>query len=135
MDGPAGSGRIRVIGFGRGPCPPGRAFGLKGLGFALGVAANSMARAGAEARETWWTLRMRRGRRPGIRDWRRLAVTVLARTVARADEMTIAAEARGLDPTALTGTPIRASRQDMAMAAAAWVAAAGAILLDLLTRA
>ena len=112
----------------------GSRIGLRGLGFALGTAANAVTRSATEMREVWWTVRMRRGRRPGLRDWRRLALAALARTVLRADEIATAAEARGLDPSAWDGAPIAVTRADRAWSAAAWISCALAVTIDLLSR-
>ena len=70
--------------------------GLPGLGFTLGVAVNLLPALEQSSRHTWDTLRMRGGLRHRRRDALRLAtLTVMSGALRRADEIAIAAEARG----------------------------------------
>jgi len=70
--------------------------GLPGLGFTLGVAVNLLPALERSSRHTWDTLRMRGGLRHRRRAALRLAtLTVMSGALRRADEIAIAAEARG----------------------------------------
>lgn len=70
--------------------------GLPGLGFTLGVAVNLLPALEQSSRHTWDTLRMRGGLRHRRREALRLAtLTVMSGALRRADEIAIAAEARG----------------------------------------
>ncbi len=70
--------------------------GLPGLGFTLGVAVNLLPALERSAQHTWDTLRMRGGLRHRRRAALRLAtLTVMSGALRRADEIAIAAEARG----------------------------------------
>lgn len=111
----------------------GSRLGMRGLGFAIGTAANSMTRSVADMRGVWWTIRMRRGGRPGLHDWRRFILTVLSRTVTRADEIALAAQARGVDPSAYDGSMVSVTRADWAWSFAAWMASALALGVDLVS--
>jgi len=75
--------------------------GLKGLGFAVGVAANILPELREEAALTLHALRLRGGfRRRPLRDARLLLVTVVTNALRRSDDIVAAAEARAfqLDP-------------------------------------
>jgi energy-coupling factor transporter transmembrane protein EcfT len=72
--------------------------GLSGLGFALGVAFNMLPAVRRTAANTFDALRQRGVPWYRPRAWRRLALTVLALTLARAQEVVDAAEARGFAP-------------------------------------
>jgi energy-coupling factor transporter transmembrane protein EcfT len=77
----------------------GEGAGLAGLGFSLGVAINTLPVLQRTARSTWMALRLRGG--PGRRPWRacsRLALTILALSLGRAQEIVEAAEARAFSP-------------------------------------
>lgn len=104
--------------------------GIVGLGFAVGTAANAMSRSMADIRDIWWTIRMRRNGKPRCRDWQRMAVTVLARTSTRADEMLLAAEARGLDPEGAAAETHLTTSADLWWSLVAWSVAAAAVLSD-----
>ena len=70
--------------------------GLPGLGFTLGVAVNLLPALERSSRNTWDTLRMRGGLRHRRRAALRLAsLTVMGGALRRADEIAVAAEARG----------------------------------------
>lgn len=73
--------------------------GLKGLGFSLGVALNTLPTIRHRAANVWLALRLRGGLRH--RPWRaarRLVITILALTLERGQEIVDAAEARGFSP-------------------------------------
>lgn len=82
--------------------------GLRGLGFALGVALNLLPELQTASRQAWQTLRMRGGlrrqRRTGLR---LLGVTVLSVALRRAEEIALAAEARGYAPERSRPMPVR----------------------------
>ncbi len=70
--------------------------GLPGLGFTLGVAVHLLPALERSSLHTWDTLRMRGGLRHRRRQALRLAaLTVMSGALRRADEIAIAAEARG----------------------------------------
>lgn len=90
--------------------------GLRGLGFALGVAFNMLPVLRRTAAGVWVALRLRGGlgRRPG-RALYRAAFTVLALTLARGQEIVGAAEARAFSPAAAAGALPRPRRADLAL--------------------
>jgi len=77
------------------------ALGLRGLGFALGVALNlgSVLRDMVEA--TYHTLRLRGGRRRPFQSLRLFLITVIANALRYGDDVVKAASARAFDPTAI----------------------------------
>ncbi len=87
--------------------------GLRGVGFALGVALNLLPILRHSISVTWHSLRMRGGlRRHPLRGLRFFLVTVGASAVRRAEEIALAAEARAYSPGAARPTPLRRGSHD-----------------------
>lgn len=87
--------------------------GLRGLGFSIGVAFNLLPALFQSAQNAWRSLRMRGGLRK--KRWRALqlfAVVVIANALNRAEEIAIAAEARGFSPEKSLAYPIKKSKLD-----------------------
>ncbi len=87
--------------------------GLKGLGFALGVALNLLPTLQENATATYHTLRLRGGFRR--RPWQALKlflITVMANALRYSDDVVNAAAARAFDPTVRRGEPVRFQRAD-----------------------
>lgn len=73
--------------------------GLRGLGFALGVAFNLLPTVQETARNAYHAMRLRgASRRPGLRPLRLWLVTVIVGTLRHGEEIVAAAEARAFDP-------------------------------------
>lgn len=82
--------------------------GLRGLGFAVGVALNLLPILRHSISVTWHSLRMRGGlRRQPLRSIRYFLVTVVAGAVHRAEEIALAAEARAYSPSIAHPSPLR----------------------------
>ncbi|HSM57012.1 MAG TPA: energy-coupling factor transporter transmembrane component T [Candidatus Sulfomarinibacteraceae bacterium] len=82
--------------------------GLRGLGFATGVALNLLPILRDSIAITWHSLRMRGGfRRHRLRATRYFLVTVVAGAVQRAEEIALAAEARAYSPDGGRASPLR----------------------------
>jgi energy-coupling factor transporter transmembrane protein EcfT len=108
--------------------------GLRGLGFALGVAVNMLPVLQASAATTWQAFRQRGGlRRRPLRSVRLLLATVVSETLRRADEVVAAAHARGFG-TARRPPAIVRGRFDLALAAALTAVVALMWLLPYFTR-
>lgn len=87
--------------------------GLRGLGFAVGVALNLLPILRRSISVTWHSLRMRGGlRRHPLRSLRYFLVTVVAGAVQRAGEIALAAEARAYSPDAVRPEPLRHGTND-----------------------
>jgi len=87
--------------------------GLRGLGFTLGVAVNLLPALERSSGYTWDTLWMRGGLRHRRRLTLRLAtLTVMSNALRRADEIAIAAEARGFGLRRARALPLRRGRLD-----------------------
>jgi energy-coupling factor transporter transmembrane protein EcfT len=87
--------------------------GLKGLGFALGVALNLLPTLQEHATAAYHTLRLRGGFRR--RPWQALKlflVTVIANALRHSDDVINAAAARAFEPTVRRGEPVRFQRAD-----------------------
>jgi energy-coupling factor transporter transmembrane protein EcfT len=92
--------------------------GLKGLGFALGVAMNMLPIVQDTVVTTYYALRMRGGFRS--RRWqavRWLLVTIVVNSLRHADDIVSAAEARAFSVTASRPMPVKWQRSDLALAA------------------
>jgi len=93
--------------------------GLKGLGFALGVALNLLPTLRETATAAYHTLRLRGGFRH--RPWQALTlflVTVIANALRHSDDVVNAAAARAFEPTVRRGEPVRLQRADGLLAVA-----------------
>lgn len=93
--------------------------GLKGLGFALGVAFNALPTIQETMENAFTALRLRGGfRRDRFRALKMLLVTIIAGSLRRGDEVVDAAEARAFDPTRVQVQPVRPTRADLLFAVA-----------------
>jgi energy-coupling factor transporter transmembrane protein EcfT len=93
--------------------------GLKGLGFALGVALNLLPTLRENATTAYHTLRLRGGFRR--RPWQALKlflITVIANALRHSDDVVNAAAARAFEPTVRRGEPVRFQRADGLLAVA-----------------
>jgi energy-coupling factor transporter transmembrane protein EcfT len=87
--------------------------GLRGLGFAMGVAVNLLPSLRSAFRAAWHTLQMRGGlRRHRARSMRLLIITVIGNALRRAEEIAIAAEGRAYDPESARPSPLKHGRYD-----------------------
>jgi energy-coupling factor transporter transmembrane protein EcfT len=87
--------------------------GLKGLGFALGVALNLLPTLQENATAAYHTLHLRGGFRR--RPWQALKlflITVIANALRHSDDVVNAAAARAFEPTVRRGEPVRFQRAD-----------------------
>jgi len=87
--------------------------GLKGLGFALGVALNLLPTLQENATAAYYTLHLRGGFRR--RPWQALKlflITVIANALRHSDDVVNAAAARAFEPTVRRGEPVRFQRAD-----------------------
>lgn len=74
-------------------------FGLRGLGFSLGIALNLLPSLQQSSIHAWQSLRMRGGlRQKKWRGLRLLIVTIITNALRRADEIALAAESRAFSP-------------------------------------
>jgi molybdate transport system substrate-binding protein len=109
-------------------------FGLRGLGFSIGVAFNLLPSLQQSALNTWRSLWMRGGlRKKRWRGLRMLAVTVVAGALGRAEEIALAAEARAFSPEHPRGLPVRIGKLDWAVLALALVGILAVLLLGACT--
>lgn len=101
-------------------------FGLRGLGFSVGIAMNllpSLHRAGTNAGYTLW---MRGGlRRRRLENFKLYLVSVLADTLRYAEDIALAAETRAFSPENAPRLPISRGKYDLP----AWGMGLGAILI------
>lgn len=103
--------------------------GLKGLGFALGVAFNMLPVVEENLTNAYQALRMRGGfRRQRLRALRLLLVTVIAGSLRNADDIVSAADARAFSIERARPMPLRWQRGDVALAALLLAAAVALIL-------
>lgn len=83
-------------------------FGLRGLGFSLGVAINLLPALQDSSRNAWFALRMRGGAR---RQWWRasqlLLMTIVTNALRRAEEISLAAEVRAFSPELARPLPVK----------------------------
>jgi energy-coupling factor transporter transmembrane protein EcfT len=87
--------------------------GLHGLGFSMGVALNLLPALQQSASHAWHSLKMRGGlRRKRWRSVQLLAVTVVTNALRRAEEVALAAEARGFSPEHSRALPIKTGYLD-----------------------
>jgi energy-coupling factor transporter transmembrane protein EcfT len=93
--------------------------GLKGLGFALGVALNLLPILRESFTTSWHSLRMRGGfRRQRLRAARYLLVTVVGNAIRRAEAIALAAETRAFSPEKSNAPPLRRRRIDLLLVVA-----------------
>jgi len=82
-------------------------FGLKGLGFSLGVAMNMIPALQESSLDAWQSLRMRGGlRKKRWRGLQLLLTTIMANALRRAEEISLAAEARAFSLEKSRSVPI-----------------------------
>ncbi len=92
--------------------------GLKGLGFALGVALNLLPALQETSETVYHTLRLRGGFRRPWQALRLFLVTVIANALRHSDDVVNAAAARAFEPTVRRGEPVRFQRADGLLAIA-----------------
>jgi energy-coupling factor transporter transmembrane protein EcfT len=94
------------------------AAGLKGLGFAVGVAFNLLPALEETARNAYQAMRLRGGfQRERLRALRMLIVTIVLNALRRGDEVVEAAEARAFRPDGPRQEPPPLGRADLALVA------------------
>jgi energy-coupling factor transporter transmembrane protein EcfT len=86
--------------------------GLRGLGFALGVALNLLPTLQETSEATYHTLRLRGGFRRPCQALKLFLVTVIANALRHSDDVVNAAVARAFEPTLRRGEPVRFQRAD-----------------------
>jgi energy-coupling factor transporter transmembrane protein EcfT len=87
--------------------------GLKGLGFALGVALNLLPTLQENATAAYYTLHLRGGfRRRPCQALKLFLITVIANALRHSDDVVNAAAARAFEPTVRRGEPVRFQRAD-----------------------
>ena len=92
--------------------------GMRGLGFAVGVAFNMLPTLEETARNAYQAMRLRGGfRRERLRALRMLMVTIVANALRRGDEVTEAAEARAFRPDGPRQEPPPLGRGDLVLVA------------------
>lgn len=92
-------------------------FGLRGLGFSMGVALNLMPALQQSGANAWYSLKMRGGLR--AQRWRGvqlLTMTIVTNALRRAEEIALAAEARAFSPDKSRPMPIRVGKWDWPVA-------------------
>jgi energy-coupling factor transporter transmembrane protein EcfT len=96
--------------------------GLHGLGFSMGVALNLLPALQQSATHAWHSLKMRGGlRRKRWRGVQLLAITVVTNALRRAEDIALAAEARGFAPEHSRALPIQSGSLDGAIISVAAV--------------
>ena len=94
------------------------AAGLRGLGFAVGVAFNLLPALEETARNAYQAMRLRGGfKRERLRALRMLLVAIVVNALRRGDEVVEAAEARAFRPDGPRREPLPLRRADLALAA------------------
>lgn len=92
-------------------------FGLRGLGFSIGVAFNLLPSLSQAATNTWNSLHMRGGfRAHKLQSLRLLLLTILGNALRRGDEIALAAEARAFSPELSRAMPLRRGKLDLWLA-------------------
>jgi energy-coupling factor transporter transmembrane protein EcfT len=100
-------------------------FGLRGLGFSMGVALNLLPSLQTAAINTWHSLWMRGGlRAQRWRGVRLLLLTIITNALRRTEEIALAAEGRAFCPEQTRAMLLRPGSLD-------WVVAVGAVILTL----
>jgi len=101
-------------------------FGLRGLGFSMGVALNLLPALQTAAMHTWHSLWMRGGlRRHRWRGLRLLLLTIITNALRRTEEIALAAEGRAFCPETCRALPLQAGAYDRAVLVIALVLAVG----------
>jgi len=104
--------------------------GLRGLGFALGVATNMLPTIQETIQTSFQAMRLRGGFRSSkLRAVKLLLVTVIAGSLRRGDDIVLAAEARAFDPARPHRSPISLVPADLALAAGFGVLALALLLV------
>ncbi len=104
--------------------------GLKGVGFALGVAVNMLPTVQETARNAYHALRLRGGfRRRRLAVLRLLLITVVVNTLRHADDIVSAAEARAFSPETSRPQPLVWRRADAGLLVALTAVTLGLVLL------
>jgi energy-coupling factor transporter transmembrane protein EcfT len=100
-------------------------FGLRGLGFSMGVALNLLPSLQTAALNTWHSLWMRGGlRAQRWRGVRLLLLTIITNALRRTEDVALAAEGRAFCPEQSRALPLRAGSLD-------WVVVSGIVILTL----
>jgi len=104
--------------------------GARGLGFAVGVAFNLLPTVQETARNAYHAMRLRGAfRRPGLRAFRLLIVTIIVGTLRHGEEIVAAAEGRAFDPArAAPASAPQLAGADIGVAALALITTAAALL-------
>jgi energy-coupling factor transporter transmembrane protein EcfT len=89
-------------------------FGLRGLGFSMGVALNLLPSLQTAAVNTWHSLWMRGGLRAQRgRGMRLLLLTIITNALRRTEEIALAAEGRAFSPEQVRALPVRMGSLDL----------------------
>jgi energy-coupling factor transporter transmembrane protein EcfT len=89
-------------------------FGLRGLGFSMGVALNLLPSLQTAAINTWHSLWMRGGlRAQRARGARLLLLTIITNALRRTEEIALAAEGRAFSPEQVRALPVRMGSLDL----------------------
>lgn len=89
-------------------------FGLRGLGFSMGVALNLLPSLQSSAANTWHSLWMRGGlRRQRWRGLQLLLLTIITNALRRTEEIALAAEGRAFSPEISRTMPVRRGKLDL----------------------
>lgn len=105
-------------------------FGLRGLGFSMGVALNLLPSLQTEAVHTWHSLWMRGGlRHQRWRGLRLLLMTIVTNALRRTEEIALAAEGRAFCPEQCRAMPMRSGSLDRAVLVGAGVLLVGFLIL------
>lgn len=105
-------------------------FGLRGLGFSVGVAMNLLPSLQQSTQNAWRSLQMRGGlRKRCLRSLRLLAVTVIAGAISRAEEIALAAEARAFTPDQARSMPVKLGKWDWYIVALGSVSVFGLLVV------
>jgi energy-coupling factor transporter transmembrane protein EcfT len=100
--------------------------GLKGLGFAVGVAFNLLPTLEETARNAYEAMRLRGGfQRERLQTLKMLLITVIVNSLRRGDEVVEAAEARAFRPDGPRQEPLPLGRVDLALVAVLTVLGVG----------
>jgi energy-coupling factor transporter transmembrane protein EcfT len=105
-------------------------FGLRGLGFSVGVALNLLPSLRTAAIHTWHSLWMRGGlRAQRWRGIRLLLLTIIANALRRTEEIALAAEGRAFSPEQSRAMPLKTGSLDRVVAAGVVIFTIGFFLI------